>query len=49
LSRWYYSSWREGEWLAFDAPEKLPFRRLVRLISRVATSAAQKGTEYPNR
>jgi hypothetical protein len=36
LARWYYSSWREGEWLAFDAPEKLPFRRLVRLISRVA-------------
>jgi len=36
LSRWYYSSWREGEWLAFDAPEKLPFRKLVRLISRVA-------------
>jgi excinuclease ABC subunit C len=36
LARWYYSSWREGEWLAFDAPEKLPFRKLVRLISRVA-------------
>jgi hypothetical protein len=36
LARWYYSSWREGEWLAFDAPEKLPFRRLVRLVSKVA-------------
>jgi excinuclease ABC subunit C len=44
LSRWYYSSWREGEWLAFDVPEKLPFRKLVRLISRVATSHGQKGT-----
>ncbi len=41
LSRWYYSSWREGEWLAFDAPEKLPFRKLVRLISRVAAPHAQ--------
>lgn len=36
LARWYYSSWREGEWLAFHAPEKLPFRRLVRLVSKVA-------------
>jgi excinuclease ABC subunit C len=40
LARWYYSSWREGGWLAFDAPEKLPFRKLVRLISRVAASQA---------
>jgi hypothetical protein len=39
--RWYYSSWREGEWLAFDAPEKLPFRKLVRTISRVAAPHAQ--------
>jgi excinuclease UvrABC nuclease subunit len=44
LSRWYYSSWREGEWLAFDAPEKVPFRRLVRMISRVATSPGKKDT-----
>lgn len=41
LARWYYSSWREGEWLAFDAPEKLPFRKLVRTISRVAAPHAQ--------
>jgi excinuclease ABC subunit C len=36
LARWYYSSWREGEWLPFETIEKLSFRRLVRLISRVA-------------
>ena len=47
LSRWYYSSWREGEWLAFDAPEKLPFRRLVRIISRVAASRGKKDTLVP--
>ena len=39
LARWYYSSWREGEWLAFESPEKLPFRRLVRLVSRVANAS----------
>ncbi len=38
LSRWYYSSWRQGEWLGFASPEKLSIRRLVRLISRVATA-----------
>jgi excinuclease ABC subunit C len=41
LSRWYYSSWREGEWLHFGAPEKLPFRKLVRMISRVARTQPQ--------
>src|SRR5215212_5502230 len=36
LARWYYSSWREGEWLPFESIEKLSFRKLVRFISRVA-------------
>jgi excinuclease ABC subunit C len=36
LARWYYSSWREGEWLPFEAPEQMPIRKLVRLISRIA-------------
>jgi hypothetical protein len=36
LARWYYSSWREGEWLGFESPEDAPFRKLVRVISRVA-------------
>ncbi|MGE5570373.1 MAG: hypothetical protein ACM3S5_15155 [Rhodospirillales bacterium] len=39
LARWYYSSWRDGEWLAFDDFDRVPYRRLVRAISRVAASA----------
>jgi hypothetical protein len=35
LVRWYYASWREGEWLAFDTLDEVPYRRLVRAISRV--------------
>jgi hypothetical protein len=41
LARWFYSSWREGEWLAFESPEKLSFRRLVRLISKIAAPKLQ--------
>jgi excinuclease ABC subunit C len=37
LARWYYSSWRDGEWLAFESPDKIPYRRLVRAISRIAS------------
>jgi excinuclease ABC subunit C len=40
LARWYYSSFRDGEWLSFSALEDVPYRKLVRAISRVATSAA---------
>jgi excinuclease UvrABC nuclease subunit len=36
LARWYYSSWREGEWLPFETGDRFPVRKLVRLISRVA-------------
>ncbi|MDX2150827.1 MAG: hypothetical protein SFV54_08825 [Bryobacteraceae bacterium] len=36
LARWYYSSWRDGEWLPFESVEKLPYRKLVKAISRVA-------------
>jgi len=36
LARWYYSSWRDGEWLGFDGVERVPYRKLVRAISRVA-------------
>jgi excinuclease ABC subunit C len=36
LARWYYSSWRDGEWLDFDGPEGAPYRKLVPAISRVA-------------
>ena len=36
LARWYYSSWRDGEWLGFAHRDELPYRKLVRAISRVA-------------
>lgn len=40
LARWYYSSFRDGEWLRFTALEQLPYRKLVHAISRVARDAA---------
>ena len=36
LARWFYSSWRDGEWLPLDSVEKLPYRKLVNAIHRVA-------------
>jgi hypothetical protein len=36
LSRWYYSSWRDAEWLSCPALADLPYRRLVRAVSRAA-------------
>lgn len=36
LMRWYGSSWRDGEWVGFDVPEKVPYRRIVNSIARVA-------------
>jgi excinuclease ABC subunit C len=36
LARWFYSSARQGEWVAFESLEAAPYRRLVRAISRLA-------------
>jgi excinuclease ABC subunit C len=36
LSRWYYSSWRDGEWLGFESYQDIPYRKLVNAVSRVA-------------
>jgi len=36
LSRWYYSTWRDGEWFSFDTLENIPYRKLVHAISRIA-------------
>jgi hypothetical protein len=41
LARWFYSTWRDGEWIRFDALDKVPFRKLVGAISRVADRAAR--------
>jgi excinuclease ABC subunit C len=36
LARWYYSSWRDGEWLGFESYDDIPYRKLVNAVSRVA-------------
>ena len=36
LARWFYSSWRDGEWLPFESFDEVPYRKLVNAISRVA-------------
>jgi excinuclease UvrABC nuclease subunit len=38
LSRWFYSSWCDGELLMVDDWEKMPWRKLVNAVSRVAAS-----------
>jgi excinuclease UvrABC nuclease subunit len=42
LSRWYYSSWRDGEWIAFESYDDIPYRRLVHAVSRVAHGEPSK-------
>jgi excinuclease UvrABC nuclease subunit len=36
LARWFYSTWRDGEWLPFESYDEIPYRKLVNAISRVA-------------
>jgi len=36
LARWYYSSWRDGEWIPLEGLDRIPYRKLVRAVSRVA-------------
>jgi excinuclease UvrABC nuclease subunit len=36
LARWFYSSQRDGEWIAFEDLQSVPYRRLVNAIHRVA-------------
>jgi excinuclease UvrABC nuclease subunit len=40
LSRWYYSTWCDGEWLCIENWCDPPYRKLVNAISRVATRQA---------
>lgn len=42
FSRWYSSSWRDGEWFPFRRLEDLNYRRLVRQISNLAKSDTAK-------
>jgi excinuclease UvrABC nuclease subunit len=36
LTKWFYSSWRDGEWLSFDDLSKLSYRKLVNAVHRAA-------------
>jgi excinuclease ABC subunit C len=38
LVRWYGSSWRDGEWIGFDSFEKIPYRKIVNAVARVAAA-----------
>jgi len=38
LMRWYYSSWRDGEWLPVEDYSAVAYRKLVKAIHRVATA-----------
>lgn len=37
LMRWHGSSWRDGEWIGFDSVQKIPYRKIVNAIGRVAS------------
>ena len=39
LARWHYSSWSDGEWIGFRGLDQVPYRKLVRAISRVRQKA----------
>src|SRR5271154_181906 len=51
LARWHYSTWSDGEWIGFRGMDQVPYRKLVRAISRVrrkdappeVSAAAQPG------
>jgi excinuclease ABC subunit C len=45
LVRWQGSSWRDGEWIGFDSFDKLPYRKLVSAMGRVAASARKADSE----
>ncbi len=36
VARWFYSSWRDGELLMVDNWSKIPYRKLVNAVSRIA-------------
>jgi excinuclease ABC subunit C len=44
LARWHYSTWSDGEWIGCRALDQVPYRKLVRAISRVS----QKNSEQPS-
>jgi excinuclease ABC subunit C len=48
LTRWYTSSWRDGEWIDIEWPSRIPYRKLVNAIARVAnTTSSPTATTEP--
>ena len=39
LARWYYSTWRDGEWVGFESYDDIPYRKLVHAVSKAAHGA----------
>lgn len=48
LARWYFSSSRDSEWLPFAKKEEIPYRKLVRMISRAMNPAPAHATMIVN-
>jgi hypothetical protein len=38
LTRWHGASWRDGEWIGFDSLTKIPYRKIVNAVARVANT-----------
>jgi hypothetical protein len=45
VARWFYSSWCDGELLLVDDWAKIPYRKLVNAVSRIA--AAARSSQLP--
>jgi excinuclease UvrABC nuclease subunit len=45
LARWHYSTWSDGEWIGFRGLDQVPYRKLVRAISRVRQKIAEGAAE----
>ncbi len=41
LAKWFYSTWRDGEWIQCHTWPDVPYRRVVNAIARVARAAAE--------
>ncbi|MCU1334810.1 MAG: UvrB/UvrC protein [Bryobacterales bacterium] len=41
LLRWHGSSWRDGEWIGFESLDKIPYRKIVNAVARVAAGVSR--------
>ncbi|HLG94904.1 MAG TPA: hypothetical protein VKX49_01200 [Bryobacteraceae bacterium] len=45
LARWHYSTWSDGEWIGFHGLDEVPYRKVVRAISRARQKTEQTVAE----